>query len=302
MTSRPTRGTSPSLLDSDRSTYISSRWERPTILESAVASRASLRKSKRATSAIAKGRDGDCPILRRGFFRRRGASRGPATVPSIPVSLEFIAASIVSDLPSSVPPNDRRSTDRSTMTDCASLVGGKPAGAPGLAEYFEDVGGVCVKKASYVTRRSSFFAYAFFSPQPLVHVAHRATSVLRTPSRAGSLEIKRVAFFPLSRKCLPYLRLLTSDRPSPPMHSFFGGSPILPESAGYGIVLGFGIFFSIFTTTLVRPPLRHAGSRKAATKTRLLRERASARCRFRECCFRRTSTNSETGCNVRVSM
>jgi len=29
--------------------------------------------------------------------------------------------------------------------------------------------------------------------------------------------------------------------------------PILPESAGYGIVLGFGIFFSIFTTTLVRP-------------------------------------------------
>jgi hypothetical protein len=29
--------------------------------------------------------------------------------------------------------------------------------------------------------------------------------------------------------------------------------PILPESAGYAIVLGFGIFFSIFTTTLVRP-------------------------------------------------
>ena len=43
-------------------------------------------------------------------------------------------------------------------------------------------------------------------------------------------------------------------------HSFFGGVPILPESAGYGIVLGFGIFFSIFTTTLVR-----AVSRRSAT-------------------------------------
>ena len=41
--------------------------------------------------------------------------------------------------------------------------------------------------------------------------------------------------------CLPFFR-----------QSFFGGVPILPESAGYGIVLGFGIFFSIFTTTLVR--------------------------------------------------
>lgn len=33
--------------------------------------------------------------------------------------------------------------------------------------------------------------------------------------------------------------------------SFFGGSPSLPESAGYGIVLGFGLFFSLFTTGLV---------------------------------------------------
>ena len=32
------------------------------------------------------------------------------------------------------------------MTDaCAALTGGKPAGTPGLAEYYSDVGGVCTK-------------------------------------------------------------------------------------------------------------------------------------------------------------
>jgi hypothetical protein len=39
--------------------------------------------------------------------------------------------------------------------------------------------------------------------------------------------------------------------------SFFGGVPVLPESAGYGIVLGFGVFFSIFTTTLVSAKPSH---------------------------------------------
>merc|ERR1719387_328956 len=33
--------------------------------------------------------------------------------------------------------------------------------------------------------------------------------------------------------------------------AFFGGTPPLPESAGYAIVLGFGAFFSVFTTALV---------------------------------------------------
>lgn len=33
--------------------------------------------------------------------------------------------------------------------------------------------------------------------------------------------------------------------------SFFGGTPPLPESVGYAVVLGFGIAFSIFTTILV---------------------------------------------------
>jgi len=32
---------------------------------------------------------------------------------------------------------------------------------------------------------------------------------------------------------------------------FFGGTPPLPEGAGYTIVLGFGVFFSLFTTALV---------------------------------------------------
>jgi len=33
--------------------------------------------------------------------------------------------------------------------------------------------------------------------------------------------------------------------------SFFGGDPPLPEWSGYAIVLGFGVFFSVFTTALV---------------------------------------------------
>merc|ERR1719387_1891374 len=33
--------------------------------------------------------------------------------------------------------------------------------------------------------------------------------------------------------------------------AFFGGTPPLPESSGYAIVLGFGAFFSVFTTALV---------------------------------------------------
>jgi hypothetical protein len=55
-------------------------------------------------------------------------------------------------------------------------------------------------------------------------------------------------------------RSLTVPPPLTP-NSFFGGVPILPESAGYGIVLGFGIFFSIFTTTLVRFGARHQRDR-----------------------------------------
>jgi len=33
--------------------------------------------------------------------------------------------------------------------------------------------------------------------------------------------------------------------------SFFGGNTPLPEGAGYAIVLGFGAFFSVFTTVVV---------------------------------------------------
>jgi SSS family transporter len=42
--------------------------------------------------------------------------------------------------------------------------------------------------------------------------------------------------------------------------SFFGGVPVLPESAGYAIVLGFGIFFSIFTTMLMYMDQRYLGT------------------------------------------
>ena len=33
--------------------------------------------------------------------------------------------------------------------------------------------------------------------------------------------------------------------------SFFGGTPPLPVGVGYGVVLGFGILFSLITTALV---------------------------------------------------
>ena len=33
--------------------------------------------------------------------------------------------------------------------------------------------------------------------------------------------------------------------------SFFGGLPALPEAAGYIVVLGFGVFSSLFTTLLI---------------------------------------------------
>jgi hypothetical protein len=52
---------------------------------------------------------------------------------------------------------------------------------------------------------------------------------------------------------LSFVPVLTvAPRLYPPC-SFFGDSPPLDESVGYAIVLGFGIFFSIVTTFLVRP-------------------------------------------------
>jgi len=42
--------------------------------------------------------------------------------------------------------------------------------------------------------------------------------------------------------------------------SFFGGSPPLPVGVGYGVVLGFGVAFSLFTTALVYLERRFAGN------------------------------------------
>jgi hypothetical protein len=33
--------------------------------------------------------------------------------------------------------------------------------------------------------------------------------------------------------------------------SYFGGTPPLPTWVGYAVVLGFGVFFSVFTTCIV---------------------------------------------------
>lgn len=43
--------------------------------------------------------------------------------------------------------------------------------------------------------------------------------------------------------------------------SFFGSDPLLSKSVGYAIVLGFGIFFSLFTTFLVFLDNRYSGTR-----------------------------------------
>jgi SSS family transporter len=44
------------------------------------------------------------------------------------------------------------------------------------------------------------------------------------------------------------------------MTSFFGGTPVLNEAVGYGVVIGFGIFFSLFTTLLVCMDARFVGT------------------------------------------
>ena len=43
--------------------------------------------------------------------------------------------------------------------------------------------------------------------------------------------------------------------------SFFGGAAPLPLGAGYGIVLGFGLFFSFFTTGLVYLDMKYGGTK-----------------------------------------
>ena len=42
--------------------------------------------------------------------------------------------------------------------------------------------------------------------------------------------------------------------------SFFGGKPVLPEAAGYGIVIGFGLFFSLATGIIMGLDKRYGGT------------------------------------------
>ena len=41
--------------------------------------------------------------------------------------------------------------------------------------------------------------------------------------------------------------------------SFFGGKAVLPEGAGYGIVIGFGLFFSLATAIIMGLDKRYGG-------------------------------------------
>ena len=46
--------------------------------------------------------------------------------------------------------------------------------------------------------------------------------------------------------------------------SFFAGMPPLSEGAGYAVVVGFGAFFSIFTTILVFLDYRFGGTKQTS--------------------------------------
>lgn len=48
------------------------------------------------------------------------------------------------------------------------------------------------------------------------------------------------------------------------IESFFGGDAPLSEAVGWAVVLGFGMFFSIFTTLIVMAD-KYYGSQKAMT-------------------------------------
>ena len=51
--------------------------------------------------------------------------------------------------------------------------------------------------------------------------------------------------------------------------SFFNGQPPLSEGAGYAVVVGFGAFFSIFTTILVFLDYRFGGTKQTSEQVRL---------------------------------
>ena len=46
--------------------------------------------------------------------------------------------------------------------------------------------------------------------------------------------------------------------------SFFGGKPPLDEAVGYAVVVGFGLFFSLFTSCLVYLN-KHFGNKREIT-------------------------------------
>lgn len=58
--------------------------------------------------------------------------------------------------------------------------------------------------------------------------------------------------------------LAARDDPVYNQASFFGGSAPLSESIGYLVVLGFGLFFSLFTTLIVMAD-KYFGSKKEMT-------------------------------------
>ena len=49
--------------------------------------------------------------------------------------------------------------------------------------------------------------------------------------------------------------------------SFFGGKAVLPEGAGYGIVIGFGLFFSVATGIIMGLDKRYRGTNVSSSSS-----------------------------------
>ena len=89
---------------------------------------------------------------------------------------------------------------------------GKPAGEPGLAEYFSDVDGVCVKDSSYVTCPD----LTCCDIDALARFSYRATRERPLPAAPRRSRARFSESPPTLRDLLPVFPRPAADRPSPP--------------------------------------------------------------------------------------
>lgn len=87
---------------------------------------------------------------------------------------------------------------------------GKPAGEPGLAEYFSDVDGACVKDSSYVPCPD----FTCCDIDALACFSSRATRERPLPAATEARDSRQPP--PILRDLLPVFPRPAADRPSPP--------------------------------------------------------------------------------------